>query len=54
MEIGDVIRTDRGDQATNVRLLPVENGSTAAADAGVPEDAANEEDQGDGQASKLQ
>ena len=50
VEIGDVITTDRGDQATNVRLLPVENASTngteastAAGDAGVPEDAANEE-----------
>ena len=50
VEIGDVIATDRGDQATNVRLLPVENASTDGAeawtadgDAGVPEDAANEE-----------
>ncbi len=51
VEIGDVITTARGDQATNVRLLPVENASTdggaeastAAGDAGVPEDAANEE-----------
>ena len=50
VEIGDVITTDRGDQATNVRLLPVENASTDGAeastadgDAGVPEDAANEE-----------
>ncbi len=50
VEIGDVITTARGDQATNVRLLPVENASTnggeastADADAGVPEDAANEE-----------
>ena len=50
VEIGDVITTDRGDQATNVRLLPVENASTdgaeastADADAGVPENAANEE-----------
>ena len=50
MEIGDVITTDRGDQATNVRLLPVDNASTDGAetstadgDAGVPEDAANEE-----------
>ena len=48
VEIGDVITTDRGDQATNVRLLPVENASTDGAeastadgDAGVPEDAAN-------------
>ena len=51
VEIGDVITTARGDQATNVRLLPVENASTDGgaeastddADAGVPEDAANEE-----------
>ncbi len=50
VKIGDVITTGRGDQATNVRLLPVENASTdgaeastADADAGVPEDAANEE-----------
>ena len=50
VEIGDVITTERGDQATNVRLLPVENASpdgieasTADGDAGVPEDAANEE-----------
>jgi transcriptional regulator with XRE-family HTH domain len=43
VEIGDVITTDRGDQATNVRLLPVENASTDGADAGVSEDAANEE-----------
>ena len=51
VEIGDVITTDRGDQASNVRLLPVENASTdgaeaspsAAVEAGVPEDAANEE-----------
>ena len=50
VEIGDVITTARGDQATNVRLLPVENASTAGAeastddaDAGVPEDAGNEE-----------
>ena len=48
VEIGEVITTDRGDQATNVRLLGVENASTdgaeistADADAGVPEDAAN-------------
>ncbi len=50
VEIGDVITTERGDQATNVRLLPVENAATdgaetsmATADAGVPENAANEE-----------
>ena len=50
VEIGDVITTDRGDQGTNVRLLPVEDASTdgaeastADADAEVPEDAANEE-----------
>ena len=50
VEIGDVITTDRGDQATNVRLLPVENAATdgaeasmATTDAGVPENAANEE-----------
>ncbi len=51
VEIGDVITTARGDQATNVRLLPVENASTdggaeaspADGDAGVPEDAVNEE-----------
>ena len=50
VEIGDVITTGRGDQASNVRLLPVENASTGGAeastadsDAGVPEDAANEE-----------
>ncbi len=51
VEIGDVITTARGDQATNVRLLPVENASTdggaeastADGDAEVPEDAANEE-----------
>ena len=51
VEIGDVITTDRGDQASNVRLLPVENASTDGAeastaadgDAGVPEVAANEE-----------
>ena len=49
VEIGEVITTDRGDQATKVRLLPVENASTdgaeastADADAGAPEDAANE------------
>ena len=41
VEIGDVITTARGDQATNVRLLPVENASTADGDAGVPEDAVN-------------
>ena len=33
VEIGDVITTDRGDQATNVRLLPVENASTNGAEA---------------------
>ena len=48
VEIGEVITTNRGDQATNVRLLPVENASTdgaeaSTADAGVPEDATNEE-----------
>ena len=43
VEIGDVITTGRGDQASNVRLLPVENASTADGDAGVPEVAANEE-----------
>ena len=32
VEIGDVITTDRGDQATNVRLLPVENASTDGAE----------------------
>ena len=50
VEIGDVITTGRGDQASNVRLRPVENASsggaeasTADSDARVPEDAANEE-----------
>ncbi len=50
VEIGDVITTARGDQATNVRLLPVENASTDGAEprrptpnAVVPEDAMNEE-----------
>ena len=33
VEIGDVITTARGDQATNVRLLPVENASTDGAEA---------------------
>ena len=33
VEIGDVITTERGDQATNVRLLPVENASTDGAEA---------------------
>ena len=49
VEIGDVITTDRGDQATGVRLLPVEDASTDGAEAwtdgadvGAPEDAANE------------
>ena len=33
VEICDVIATDRGDQATNVRLLPVENASTDGTEA---------------------